>query len=285
MNIREGYYEVDSKGIVTFLNDSMCVIMGRTHDEYIGKGFGELMDPSHVDEIYSIFNSIYTTGIPSEIFDWHFIRGDGEKRIAQGTASLITDPSGKKLGFRGVLRDITELKMAEEALRASEERYRIVMENINDCIFICTLDGHMRYVSTAITRITGFSVDEIIGKHYLHFIHKDYRDRELELYIKQVTKKTEVTYHEYPFLAKDGSSRWVGQTVRMDTNKDGEIEFFGVIRDISELKAAEEALKVAKEAAEQANKAKSRFLASMSHELRTPLNAINGIIDLLRFGS
>ncbi len=168
------------------------------------------------------------------------------------SGSLLMDKFGDPVGVVIIASDLREkiqlqLEMKEraysmDALRESQERYRLVMENINDAVFICRLDGHLKYMSPSMFRLTGYSVDEMVNAHYLHFIRKDYRKREHDLYTKQVQEDLEVTEHEYPFIVKGGAAIWVGQSVRMVKNNEGNIEFFGVIRDISERKAAEEAL-------------------------------------------
>jgi PAS domain S-box-containing protein len=130
-SINEGYYEVSLDGNFTFGNDSMCDILGYSRDELMGLNYAKLMDAENRKEIYNVFNNIFATGDPSGIFNWRFTKRDGKKRIAQCTASLITNLAGKKTGFRGMLRDMTDLVAAQEAHRELEEQKNRFFANVS----------------------------------------------------------------------------------------------------------------------------------------------------------
>jgi diguanylate cyclase (GGDEF)-like protein/PAS domain S-box-containing protein len=122
-NIEEGYYEVNLAGNYTFVNDSLCIIHGYSKDELMGMNYRQYTDIENAKIIFEAFNQLYETGEPFKGFDWQIIRKDGTKRYIEQSASLKKDPTGTPIGFRGITRDITERKMAEEALRKSEHRY------------------------------------------------------------------------------------------------------------------------------------------------------------------
>ncbi len=242
-----GYFEVDLSGNFISCNDVGESFLGFKREELFGTNFSRFMTVETVKKVFTVYNSLFKKEIALGSVDYDYIRKDGTRVYVESTVSLITDRDGNPTGFRAIAIDVTNKKIIESALRESEERYRLVMENINDAVFICKLDGHLKYMSPSMFRLTGYSADEITNVHYLHFIHEDYRKRELDLYIQQVLEDVEVTEHEYPFIAKGDRIIWVGQNVRMVKNDKAEIEFFGVIRDISERKAAEEALKRSEE--------------------------------------
>lgn len=122
--IEDGYFEVDLAGNMTFFNESSCNIFGYPRRDFMGINNRDYTEPHVAREIYIHFNEIYQTGIPKKIIDYEIIKKDGSRRILSISASLIKDSTGKRTGFRGIARDITEFKQAEEKLNKSFEDLR-----------------------------------------------------------------------------------------------------------------------------------------------------------------
>ena len=115
-SIEDGYYEVDVAGNFTFFNDSLCRILGHPKDELMGMNNRQYMDDENAKKVYRTFNAVYRTGKPAKAFDWEVIRKDGTRRFVEASVSLIRGSTGEPAGFRGIVRDITERKRAEEQL-------------------------------------------------------------------------------------------------------------------------------------------------------------------------
>lgn len=130
-NIEEGYYEVDLTGNFTFVNNALCRITGATSDELIGMNYKFYMDEATAKRVYQIFNDIYHTGQTGEYNEWEVTIKDGSKRIHSGSVTLIRDPSGQPVGFRGVVRDVTDRKLAEEQIKASLSEKEILLKEIH----------------------------------------------------------------------------------------------------------------------------------------------------------
>ncbi len=113
-NIEEGYYEVDIKGNFTLFNDAFCKITGYSRDELMGMNSRDYMNPEDVKKVYNAFNKVHTTLEPAKNVEWKTLRPDGSKRDIEASASLIKDREGQSIGFRGIIRDVTERKLAEE---------------------------------------------------------------------------------------------------------------------------------------------------------------------------
>ena len=104
-------------------------------------------------------------------------------------------------GIAGIIinyRDVTESKRAEEALREGEVRYRQLTEQATDIIYNCDLEGRFTFVNPTGTRLTKFTEQELLGRHFLSLIRKDYRDRAAEFYARQRSEYIRSTYFEFP---------------------------------------------------------------------------------------
>jgi PAS domain S-box-containing protein len=116
-SIEDGYYEVDIAGNFTFFNDSMCRILGYPKDELMGMNNREYSDKEAAKKVYQVFNKVYSTGKPAKGSGWEILRKDGTKRHIETSVSLIKDSEGHGIGFRGIVRDVTVRKRAEEEIR------------------------------------------------------------------------------------------------------------------------------------------------------------------------
>jgi PAS domain S-box-containing protein len=119
-SIEEGYYEIDLEGNFTFVNDSMCEILGRAKSELIGVNNKQYLDKENAKKGYQYFGQVYKTGRPNKGFDWEFMKKDDTKVQVEISVSLIKDSEGHPTGFRGIMVDITERKRAEQEKRRLE---------------------------------------------------------------------------------------------------------------------------------------------------------------------
>lgn len=116
-NVEDGCYEIDLKGYNIFCNQATERIMGYTREELAVINHKVFTRPEHLQEIRAIFSEIYRTGQPAKAYQREVVRKDGEIRFVTTSTSLIRDPEGKPLGFRGIIQDITERKKLEEKER------------------------------------------------------------------------------------------------------------------------------------------------------------------------
>jgi PAS domain S-box-containing protein len=121
-SIQEGYYETDIAGNLTFFNDSWCKIIGYSRDELMGMNYRRYMSEETAKEVYQTFNEVYRTGKSAKAFDWETIRKNGTTRYLEISVSLMVDSKGHPTGFRGIVRDITERKQAEEQAELHQQQ-------------------------------------------------------------------------------------------------------------------------------------------------------------------
>jgi PAS domain S-box-containing protein len=121
-SIEEGYYEVDLAGNLTFFNDSLCEHLGYSSDELMGMNNRQFMNAETAERVYQTFNAVLETGKPATAFDWEMIAKDGTTKFVELSVSLIRDSEGRPIGFRGVARDISERKKAEEQSKIHQQQ-------------------------------------------------------------------------------------------------------------------------------------------------------------------
>ena len=179
--------------------------------------------------------------------------------------------------------DTTERRRIEQVMRESEEHLRLIMNSATDyVIFTMDMERKITDWNAGAERILGYSKEEIIGKDCdIIYTDEDKESGELKRVMKMATEQGR-TEHNRWYVHKNGSRFWGSGTMMPLRGKDNELRgFLKIMTDDTERMQMEEALKKAKEEAEQAAKAKEDFLAHMSHEIRTPLNAIVGLSTLL----
>lgn len=117
-SIEEGYYEVDLAGNLNYFNDALCNIIGRTRKDCSGKNFMEFLDEKNAGRLLTTFNDVHRAGLPVRAFGFILKPQDASPRYAETSVSLIRDSNNQAVGFRGILRDVTERKQAEELVQA-----------------------------------------------------------------------------------------------------------------------------------------------------------------------
>jgi two-component system cell cycle sensor histidine kinase/response regulator CckA len=219
--------------------------------------FAELQNKGF-DEFILLAKKGEVVNFPDIYFNVHDIYSELPDKPVWIRAVLfpLEDIDGNPERFVFMHEDITERKQAEEALRESEEKYRTLVENASDIVFRTNENGNFTFVNPAVSRITGYTAEELIGKRYTIVMRPDMCDASIKFYGRQFVKRLQNTYAEYPIITKEGHEIWFGQNTQLIV-KDGHVSGFQVVaRDITERKQAENALR------ESEDNLKSIFLAA-----------------------
>jgi PAS domain S-box-containing protein len=189
----------------------------------------------------------------------------------------IRDEHGKVIGAINAFHDVSAIRQAEKARRESEERFRMLADNMAQLAWTCDELGNVTWYNQRWLEYTGMSFEEMKDWGWTKCLHHDHVDRVVASIFN--SRETGAIWEDtFPLRARDGSHRWFLSRALPIRDANGEITcWFGTNTDIEDLKQA-------REAAETANRVKDEFLATVSHELRTPLNAIMGWTHLLTRG-
>lgn len=289
-------YMLDPTGRIVSWNTGAEHIKGYSKHEVIGQHFSlfftaedvERGKPARMLEIARREGKYQEEG-------WR-VRKDGSLFWASIVLSALYDSEGALRGFGKITRDMTEARQAQEALRLSEERFRLLIEGVRDyAIFLLAPTGHIASWNSGAQVIKGYAAQEIIGQHFsIFYPPEDVRDGKPERELRIAV--AEGRYHEEGWrIRKDGSRFWASVLITALFDAHGQLYGFGkVTRDMTERKLAEEQRELLYERElqlmherevraqmEMAERLRDSFLTVLAHELRTPLTSLLGNAELL----
>ncbi|MFH1198309.1 MAG: PAS domain S-box protein [bacterium] len=281
-SIGDAVIATDKNGIINFMNGVAEELTGYKSEETVGKPLHEIfkiLDDSTHKLIESPVAKVIESG---KIIDFTnhslLVSKDGDEKPIQSSAAPILDDWGIIQGVVLVFQDISERKHIEQKLKLQSSALNAAYNGV----IITTKDGAIVWCNSAITRLTGYEAEELIGSNP-RLLKSDKHD---EMFYKNIWKTIsagKVWEGELVNKKKDGTLYFEEMTITPVKNEIDEITHFIAIKhDISDRKKFEEDLIEAKDFAERSNRLKSEFLTQLSHEIRTPVNSILSFSNLLR---
>jgi PAS domain S-box-containing protein len=272
----------DLRGRFTFANQRFCQEVGRPLEAILGKTGLELFPSEEAVPHQQEDSEIIRTGHALEAVQEVRSEQSGS-RFVQVIKTPLRDSTGRVIGLQGIVWDVTETQRIEAQLKHQRDLLDTLLNNVPDRIYFKDRQSRFLCVSRAITELFGLKeAGEAVGKTDFDFFTSEHARQAFEDEQRIIQTGEPIIGLVEKETLSCGEIRWVSTTKMPLRNEEGEIVgTFGISRDITEMKLASEALRHAKEAAEEANRSKSQFLTHMSHELRTPLNSIIGFSNIL----
>jgi PAS domain S-box-containing protein/putative nucleotidyltransferase with HDIG domain len=242
--IQDGYYEIDLNGKYTFVNDVICEHLQYSREELIGKDNRLYQTKENAKKVYHAFKEVYLTGKSVKAFEMEVIRKDGTIRISEVSISLIRNAEGNPIAFRGTSRDITGRKLIEEALRQSEEKYRTILEDIQEGYFEVDFAGNFTSFNDSLCLFLGYSKEELMGMNNRQYTDKEHSKKLFQAFNKVYNTGKPTEGFDWQIIRKDGTKRYVEASVSLQKDSsDKPTGFRGIARDVTDRKKVEDALK------------------------------------------
>ncbi|HEX8547385.1 MAG TPA: PAS domain-containing sensor histidine kinase [Cytophagaceae bacterium] len=290
------------EGYIYSWNEGARLLYGYADSEILGKHFSILyteQDLSKSNPSEKLKEAFKIGRLEDE--GWRLSR-DGHIFFATVVITPVFNMEGRLIGYSKITRDLTERKMAEEKLRRSEERHRLLIEGVKDyAIFMLSPDGYIQSWNEGARRMKGYEENEILGKHFSIFYPKDLLDKGFPDFELEETKRFGRFEHEGIRVRKGGSTFYANVIISSMYNSHGDlIGFSKITRDLTERKEAETKLSamnsnleiMVKSRTEELSSSLSElrrinseldnFIYTASHDLKAPVMNIEGLVTTLK---
>lgn len=261
-NANDAIFTTDMNLNITYVSPSVTRLIGFLPEEAIAKSVAEFLTPASLELAMNTFREemeIEARGDADpnrmKLLELEETCKDGSTIWTETTLSFLRDSQGSTVGILGITRDISERRKAEELIRDSEQRYRLLAENANDIIFTADRNLKFTYISPSVTRIRGFSVEEAMTQSpaealapaSLEVVLNVFKE-EMELELEGSADPTRTRTLELEETCKDGPTIWTETKFSTLRDENGTLTgIMGITRDISERWKAEEALRESEE--------------------------------------
>ncbi len=276
-NVQDVFYRCNLAGIIHDISPSIKHFTDFDRNELIGTNvFNLYFNPVDRDALLS---ALMKNGQVRD-YEVKLKTKNGDIRFASLNASLMFDPNGKPGYIDGSLRDNTERRKSEVALRESELRFRTLFDQANEGLILLTMDGRISEVNKSFAEMHGYTVDELRNTSIsdLDVLREDAFDGRAE--VMRRINAGEVVRFEVEHYHKDGHSFILSDTVSLITI-DNQKFYLAFHQDITERKKVEEEIRLQKEELHFLNAEKDKFFSIIAHELRGPFNGFLGFTNML----
>ncbi len=241
--IEDGYLELDITGHIVFANKAFSKIIGYPRKTLSGMNYQAYMDTQSAEKCFKAFNQVYRTGHPEPSFVYELIRKDGEQRFVEYSISLLRDDTGEPVGFRCIIRDVTEKKLANEQISKQRSLLKATFRSVQDAIITVDTNGKVIEVNQAASWLCGVPLDKFRGSAFSTSFSNCSRACHEALFKTIQTQRTVKA-----FQVECRHQKKMNQTVKITSSPllDDDDQVIGaviVIRDVTRLMGLEKELK------------------------------------------
>ncbi|MBD3197631.1 MAG: PAS domain S-box protein [Candidatus Lokiarchaeota archaeon] len=268
-NIKESYYETDLEGNLTFFNDAFLNQSSYSKDELLGMNYSTLTGDQYKNEVYQAFNKVYSTEKGLTDLQYKGFKRNGEEIVVETSVYLRYDSNGNKIGFSGLIRNITDKYQLQKRLKQSEKQYRLISENAYDFISILNDKFQFEYINEKPhLNGMGYEREDLIGKSCLGFIHPDDLNSVKNI-LKEGFGSKGSGIIETRFKHKNGRWVWLEVKGRTFYENNNELKAHLISRDITDRKLTEKKLKDINKLLEQKVLERTKKLRESEKQFRT----------------
>lgn len=281
-HVAVGIARVSLDFTITSANEAYCQMLGMTETELVGKTIRDITHPEVVEENLRLQAQLAVGEIDHFRMEKRFIHTDGHTVHGILDANLVRHVDGTPAYFLGSVLDITQRKKMEEALRESEEKYRLLVENANEVVLVAQ-DGVIRFVNSRVFDLIGYKPEELIGKPFAEHIHPDDRATVVDRHMRRMSGADLPGFYSFRVVDRDGRMKWAEiNAVRIEWQ--GKAATLNILTDITERRKAEAEREKLQELLLQAQKMESvgRLAGGVAHDFNNMLGVILGHAELAK---
>lgn len=278
-NSQDMIFSVNSEGNFTFTNNQFNKLLKYSEKELKSKNLFDVISSETHQNCIKHFQSVLS-GKGNKNVSTIFITKNNKKIYAKGNSTPIIQ-NGKVIGTQCFFNDVTHEKITEEKLGKSDERYKNLIENINDAIIVKNKNGKIIYANKRFLDLLGYKKEDLINLNMKDYVHKTSLKSVNAYYLDFLNKKHVPEIIEYRGIHKNTTIRWLEDKPSLMIENDEIIGIQTIIRDVTEIKNKEfELNKVITELTDRNNEM-MQFNYIVSHNLRAPIANIIGLNNLL----
>ena len=227
-------------GTITFVNKAFCRYFGKIRDELIGQRYLPFIAVEDHERLKKHIAGLSGEN-PVAVIETRVIAAGGSIRWQQWTNRALFDEQGRIADLQSTGRDVTDRKAAEDKLKESEEKYRLLIENVNESIVVAQ-DGMLKFLNSKAVQLIGYSKEAILSLPFMEFVQPDDREMVSVNYAKRMKGEEVPTNYSFRVVTKEGVIKWLELSAVLFT-WEGRPATLNFLSDITERKKAEEELK------------------------------------------